>query len=373
MWVCQKAMDARVRGHHGTIWIVYPTYAIARVAWRKFRKLAPDGWITQYIGTDLQPQAIRFGPNVTVEFKSGVAPGTLVGEGLLAVWIDECGEVKERVWTESLRPTLIDYAAPALLTGTPKGHNWFWRMFMRGWSPEFTDTISYGLGSDQGMPSWENPWLKREEVEGLAREMSSRLYQQEIEAKFLADEGAVFRLSRVREKGLRYSTEKTVVLGVDLARREDFTVIVGMDRDCAVTYFDRFKDIDWPLQKARIAKVWEQLGKPPIVMDATGVGDPIVQDLQVQGIFIDPYMFTQRSKHQLIEGLSIACDAADLTLPDEPVLLHELEAFDAEILPSGRIRFRAPEGEHDDCVMALALARYGAARYADIGISIGKL
>lgn len=374
MWVLRKYREARARGVSGVIWIVYPTYQIARTAWRKFKRLCPAAWVVQYLGTEQSPQAIHLRGGITIEFKSGANPGSLVGEGLLAAWLDECGEIKERVWAESLRPTLADHIAPALLTGTPKGHNWYWKLFQNGWSPYFPDTASIGLDTGQGVPSHENPYLELEEIEAMGREMSQRLYKQEILARFLSAEGAVLRLDRVRDKGLRYSTEQTVALGIDLARRADFTVLIGMDRNFAVTYFDRFRDIDWPLQKKRIEETWLKLDKPAIVIDATGVGDPMVQELQYSGIYVaDPFLFTGTSKRQLVEALAMACDDASLTLPDEPELLNEMEAFEMTALPSGNVRYSAPENQHDDCVMSLGLALRGASRYGDLGITIGRI
>jgi len=51
-----------------------------------------------------------------------------------------------------------------------------------------------------------------------------------------------------------------------------------------------------------------------------------------------------------------------IAIPKEPVLISELEAFEATKTPSGLIRYAAPEGMHDDTVMALALAWHGAQR-----------
>jgi hypothetical protein len=368
-WVLKRAMDARMAGQVGIIWIIYPTYKVARVAWRKFKKLAPPRWITHYVGTDLHPEAIKLG-DITIEFQSGVKPETLVGEGLLAAWIDECGEIKERVWVESIRPTLMDHRAPAFLTGTPKGHNWFWRIYGKGWEEQSQKILSLGLNSGQGFPSHDNPWVPLDEIEDIARDLTERAHQQEILAHFLSHEGAVFRVDRLREKGLRYSEEPTVALGVDLARRADFTVIVGMDAEFGVTFFDRFKDIDWPLQRKRIEATWDRLDRPAIVMDSTGVGDPVVQELQAIGVPVEPYYFTGTSKRALVEQLTLAIDDAAPTLPDEPALLNELEQFDMTQLPSGGVRYSAPEGAHDDCVMALALAVYGASRYGDLGITL---
>ena len=48
-----------------------------------------------------------------------------------------------------------------------------------------------------------------------------------------------------------------------------------------------------------------------------------------------------------------------MILPD-PVLIAELQAYALERLPSGRFRYGAPPGLHDDTVIALALAWHGA-------------
>jgi hypothetical protein len=44
-----------------------------------------------------------------------------------------------------------------------------------------------------------------------------------------------------------------------------------------------------------------------------------------------------------------------LHLLDDAVLCGELKAYTSERLPSGVVRYSAPEGMHDDHVMALAL------------------
>lgn len=373
-WILERYRSARRRHMRGTIWIVYPTYDIARVAWRKFKRLTPKGWVVQYHGTELHPQAIIMRGGITIEFKSGVNPGSLVGEGLLAVWIDECGEVRERVWNESIRPTLVDHIAPALLTGTPKGRNWFWTEYQRGWQPEFRNVASIGVAQNQGIPSIENPFIDEDEVRELARDMSQRLYRQEIQAEFLSSEGAIFNVDRARAKGLRLSTAPTVSLGIDLARRVDFTVLVGMDRDFGVTYFDRFNEIDWPFQRRRIEETWQRLGSPRIVIDATpgSVGDPFAQELIYAGLPVEPFGLTALTKRQLVETIAVSIDSGSVTLPDEPVLLNELEAFEMQPLPSGNVRYSAPEGKHDDCVIALGLALHGAMNSGGLWISSGR-
>lgn len=369
-WTLLKAQEARRRGMRGVGWVVAPTIKHLRTNWRKIINLAPKGWITHTTGSLWHPDSITIGGTVTIEFRSAHKPENLVGEGLLFLWADECGLIKETAWNESLRPTLVDYAAPALLTGTPKGRNWYHRMAMRGMDPLDDEHGFYG-GT-----SYENPFVPWDEVDKLADEMTERAYEQEILARFLANEGAVFKDPRAavarmaKQYGGRLSTAPTVVMGIDLARRHDFTVIIGLDAQKNVTYFERIREIDWPFQKARIKAVYERLGGPAIVIDQTGVGDSFVQDLQLEIFNVQGFIFTPASKKQLVENLVIGFETEQIGLPDEPVLVNELEIFDMKVTAHGNTRYTAPEGAHDDCVMALGLANLGAERYGDLGITV---
>lgn len=309
-------------------------------------KIAPPGWITRTVGTEAAPDFIELGAS-RIEFKSADHPERLVAEGLKRVVIDECGIIKESVWNESLMPALIDYAAPAMLVGTPKGRNWFHRMYSRGMDPLDPDVETFGG------PSWRNRFIPADEVIRLKKEMPDRLFRQEIEAEFLDDEGAVFRGVRACVSPL--SLEPTVAIGVDLAKHQDFTVIVGMDREGRVTFWDRFREVSWPLQKERITAAVTTHGGQ-VLLDSTGVGDPILDDLTQAGLPVEGFKFTNPSKRQLVERLAIAVELHQVGLPDEPVILNELEAFEFEQGKTGVVRYSAPEGGYDDCVIALALA-----------------
>lgn len=363
--VLSLARDYQLRGEDGVIWVVTPTLNMARPLWRKFIRTALPGWITHVSGSDKLPDMLCMG-DVRLEFKSGDHPERLVGEGLIAVMIDECGIIKEKVYTESIMPALMDHSAPAFLTGTPKGKNWFYRLYIRGLDPLDPEVETFGG------PSSQNPFMKPSETERLRAEMLPRLFRQEVLAQFLDDEGAVFR--GIRDCIGPLSTNPTVAYGVDLARKTDYTVVFGIDADGRVTYFDRFHNILWPLQKDRlIARNEAHNGRrPKWVVDATGVGDPITQDLARAGLRVEPFVFTPRSKVELIDALAIAFEQKRIVIPEEPVVLNELESFEFEIMPGGNTRYSAPEGLHDDCVCALALAWKGIYRSGDPGVTIGE-
>jgi hypothetical protein len=89
-------------------------------------------------------------------------------------------------------------------------------------------------------------------------------------------------------------------------------------------------------------------------VDSTGVGDPIVEQLQRLCQRVKGFKFTSQSKQQLIEGLVMSVQQTDVFFPEEPIG-SEMENFEFEYTRTG-VRYTAPVGLHDDCVMALALA-----------------
>jgi len=89
------------------------------------------------------------------------------------------------------------------------------------------------------------------------------------------------------------------------------------------------------------------------LIDSTGVGDPIVEQLQHRMPQMEGYNFTSASKQQLMEGLASAIQKHEITFPDTEIA-QELREFGYEYTRTG-VRYSAPEGLHDDCVCALAL------------------
>jgi hypothetical protein len=57
-----------------------------------------------------------------------------------------------------------------------------------------------------------------------------------------------------------------------------------------------------------------------------------------------------------IEALALVLERGDIRILNDPVLVSELAAYQAERLPSGMTRYGAPSGQHNDTVMALAMA-----------------
>jgi len=189
--------------------------------------------------------------------------------------------------------------------------------------------------------------------------MSDALYNQEIECDFLEGEGIVFR--GVRECAVSKPQppvkEHLYIMGVDLAKVIDFTVIVVYDRKTnEQVYQNRWQHLEWPYQKAKIKEIAKYYNNALVVLDATGLGDPIADDLIRDQIAVEPIKITEQTKKELIEKLAIWIEQKKITMLPMDETLQEFDVFSYEIGVTGRIRYGAPVGFNDDIVIAHSLA-----------------
>ena len=91
------------------------------------------------------------------------------------------------------------------------------------------------------------------------------------------------------------------------------------------------------------------------------MGEPVIEELMrdpaMNGVTIAPFQTTPSSKPPLIESLALAFERAKAQWQDDPVWTGELEAYERKVSQqTGRSSYSAPQGVHDDTVMARALA-----------------
>lgn len=361
-WKLTEARKSDLAGYkHAEHWVVAPSYKILGVLWAKFLRQAPPGWITGMNGTQDNPGVLKVG-RARIVFRSAANYKNLVAEGLRSLWIDESGVIDfDKVFYESLRPAMADYKAPALFTGTPKGRNGFYRIWMQGQDP---------LNNEVGSWRWHsvaNPFVEADEIGAIERTLPRRTVLQEIWARFLKGAGDVFLAldkniltAKRLFGGDGRCPHPTKWVGVDLGKQIDFTVMVGLCKYGHMTGFQRFKDLPWPVITARIANVLEEEEDCIGVVDEAGLGAPVVGELQrlVGHSKIIPVQ-TGAQKVDLIEGHILAVEKENVLMADIPELRNEHEAFTYEYTRRGRIMYGAPQGVHDDCVTAAALASWG--------------
>jgi hypothetical protein len=277
------------------------------------------------------------------------------------VIVDEAGMVADLGvrWQEAIRPTLADFRGDGWLMGTPKGRNFFWQTFEWGGDPLRSEWQRWQ------MPSEANPLLSRDELLAMRAEMPERRAAQELDAAFLEDGGGVFRGVRAASTALPLPVEPghTYVIGADWARSGDYTVFSVFDATAKrQVWLDRFTDVEYTHQVARLLGLWERYGRPPVYSEANSIGGPIWEALTRAGVKGEALTTTNATKAIWVDALVLALEKASVTLLNDPVQIGELEAFEATRLPSGVMRYAAPEGMHDDTVMAACLGWYGASQ-----------
>ena len=261
--------------------------------------------------------------------------------------IDEAGIIKdlETIFLHAIRPTLTDLKGDAWMLGTPKGRNFFNQCFLKGQNGE-PNWASWRFGTA------DNPTMDAEEVESAKKEMAN--YPGAFEQEYLgipADDGAnPFGLAAIRKCVKPVSNQPATVFGIDLAKSHDWTWLIGLDASGNQCVSERWQS-DWKQTEDRIVRTIEGV---PALIDSTGVGDPIVENLQRRCPIVEGFKFTAPSKQQLMEGLAASIQQSDIGFYDE-ALIRELETFEFEYTKTG-VRYTAPMGLHDDGVCALALA-----------------
>ena len=344
-------------------WIVAPTYELASKVFHyviEFMLSSPvtANMILRHSEHDLYLQTKTLSE---IKGKSADNPDSLLGEALDFVILDEAPSISREVWEIYLRPRLVDRKGWAAFIGTPKGRNWFYEMYVRGQDP-----------LDKDYQSWNFPTIMNTKIENIQAEierarqdMPERAFKQEFLAEFLSDAGGVFRGVRECVKGALAQPlqGRNYVMGVDLAKYQDFTVLTVMDRATRqVVHWDRFSQIDWNLQKLKITETAKRFNDAQVFIDSTGVGDPIFEDLVRAGVKATGYKIVTGTKQALIDSLVMAIEGKTIGYPELPQLLNELEIYEYEMTRAGNVRMNAPSGYHDDCVISLALAVYGLGR-----------
>lgn len=328
-----------------------PTYKMLLDVWREAERITAP--ITRR--KSVQDHRLEFITGGILEFWSLDNDDAARGRKYRRVLIDEAAMVRRLmdVWNFVIRSTLADYGGDAFFMSTPKGRNGFYNLWTLGQDPNSAEWMSWQ------MPTTVNPYIRPSEVEAMRTTMPERVYRQEILAEFLDDAGGVFRnvTACVAPDLVGPVDGHSYVIGVDWGKLNDFTVLSVLDaNDRALVYVDRFNQIDYTVQMGRLRVLCKHFGPVAVVVERNSIGEPLIEALVRMGLPIVAFQTTNASKTAIIDALALAFERADIKIPDNPVLINELQAYEMERLPSGLLRYSAPEGLHDDCVMSLALA-----------------
>lgn len=341
-----------------------PTFDQVRIGWHETKRAVgiAGEFVQQRMTCTLQTGG-------KIIYRTLDDPDNVRGHTADLVLVDEAAFIKPAAWHEVLRPMLIDTGGDGWIVGTPDGQNWFYREHVT--AHDHADSISWQIptlgvritadGLVRDPHPFENPDIPFEEIDRLYRTASERTFRQEILAEFLEGTGAIIREVRaaVRGNASDYTPhpDGLYVMGVDWGQQRDWTVLVVMDaRTNQVVDVDRFNQIGWAIQRGRLAAMAERWSVRHILAEENSMGSPNIETLQHEGLPVSAFYTTSATKADVIQSLMLAFERQQIGILNDPVMIGELESFEATRLPSGKWRYSAPSGMHDDTVIALALA-----------------
>lgn len=343
---------------HGRVAWIAPTYKNTRPLWRWVTNIVAPAVKSGEMQVNKAERVITTRRGGELAIYSGDNIDSIRGEAFNLVVLDEAAKLPEGAWTDAIMPTLADFDGDAILISTPRGRNWFYTEFIRAQQDG-------ELAASWQAPTADNPHPQIRRAAELARDrVPEATYLQEWQAQFVESAGVFRRIldaaTAEPQDGAHHSHEYT--FGVDWGRQSDYTCIAVIDVTTAsLVALDRFNQIDYAVQLGRLTALYERFRPRAIVAESNSMGQPLLETLQRDGLPVVPFTTTNASKQIAIDALALAFERGAIRILPDPVLIGELQSYEAERLPSGMTRYSAPAGMHDDTVMALALAWHNPA------------
>ena len=334
-WLVSQA----IKNPGGTFWWASPTYAQVMDVMRRVQRYLPQ----KHARFNKSELTCTLSNGSFIHFKSADNPESLYGATVDALVVDEASRVKDDAWA-ALQSRLVMTEGPIRVIGNKSGRNWFWELCKT--APE-DEKIGY---AEMTAIDAINEGIMSQELFDEIRKNTPPLKFDEL---YLLQDVDSFNPFRGWEHCVQPdpSDQPTAVFGIDPARADDEYAIVGLDAAGCWTQNHHWSNTPWP---DSIRRTLDICGNTLVLFDQTGTGDGIMSVLSQQGLNVQGYQFGMISRQLLLERLAVGIHNKWLTFPMD--IGEQLLTFQYRTLPSGRVKYEAPDNLHDDRVMALALA-----------------
>ncbi len=342
VWLTEQALKARTPGRN--YWWVAPTFPVAKIAYQRLKRSLPR---QVYTKNDTELRITLLNGSI-IWFKGADKPDSLYGEDVYAAVIDEATRCREESW-HAVRTTLTATRGPIRIIGNVKGRkNWAYKLARKAEAGERDMAYAKITAYD----AVEAGVLDAAEIDDAQRQLPEQVFRELYLAEPSDDGGNPFGLDAIEAQVVpEMSSAPPLGWGWDLAKSQDWTVGIALDAQGHTCRFLRFQR-PW---EDTISIIRTETAGAAALVDSTGVGDPVLEALQKNGgQNFRGFHFSSSSKQQLMEGLAVAIQQRQVAYPDGPIR-DELDNFEYEYTRTG-VRYSAPQGLHDDCVCALALA-----------------
>ena len=345
------------------IYWVSPTYSQAKKVFDETIQLINNTpLMVHHHKTDL---IITLLSGTKLHFKSGERPDNLRGVTLDYLIMDESAFQRDEVWNEILKPATLVRGKKVLFISTPKGKNWFYTITQLGYVDSQYKTIH--------ATSYDSPYITKEELDEARNTLPEHIFRQEILAEFIDDGGEVFTNLNSSATILQYepyNPNEKYYAGLDFGRTNDYSVLTILNSKGDVVKHYRKRQQSWELIVSEITTILQQY-KPATYAEINGVGDPVFELIKKKYPAVQPFLTTNETKSNIIEELIISFNEGKIRIPTDTLnkdLYRELSVFTYEYSTATRkVKYGAPSGFNDDCVISLALSNHSLKKRINYG------
>jgi len=160
-------------------------------------------------------------------------------------------------------------------------------------------------------------------------------------------------------------TQGELFVGVDVARRNDLTVISVLEKLGEILYLRRLEILKNKTFKEQFSIINHYAGlSRKIAIDETGIGMQLAEELKEKhGSKVIPVYFTAKTKEELSEKLRIKFQDRLIRVPDDADLREDLHSVRKTLTPSGNVKIEGgTKDSHADRFWSLALAVHAASQ-----------
>lgn len=355
VWQIGQVMSGPPDAEH---WWVAPVYEQAMMAYRLAWSLLRH---QQGFKQALAEKAILCPGGRRWSFRSADKPDNLYGSAVTSAVLDEASRMKDEA-VDAIYSTTTKTRGPMRLIGNVRGRaNRHYQWSRKGEAGE--EGFAYHrITADDAV---EAGVFDLEDVEMARRSMPDAIFRELYYCEPSDDGGNPFGIEAIRAcaelNGGKATGKPVAVWGLDIARKRDWAVLIGLDHSRQVAAFHRWHGLSFGALVSEVSRIVGKGSRACVVYDATGVGDAVGEQLVAARVWVEPFIFSSASKQGLMEGLALALQQGRTSVVDG-VHRAELEAFEYDV-KAGRVVYGAPAATHDDTVCAHALAWWGADRF----------
>ena len=316
--------------------------------------------------------------------------------------VDESPLIDDKLFVDNVEPAIVSNKAPFINLGTPKSkENHMWRyLYDDAYNDSFERMVFTWRDAVKPGRAYSAPYTDDDMAEKMREWGEDSIYwRTEYECEFVESVSNIFNpellkacLSRGRTFGKRGTNYPNCVVGVDIGKSVNSTVIsvwsTSKDKDSNTANLIYLEEIgpksgghDIPYQRKRIMDAAHDFGADRVIIDATGIGGAIEQEIKLACIsskpqiqFI-PFIFTggpKGSKTQIYRDMASYIQQGQVKVPHpedldppEAKLVNKWlrEHIDLEYTMDAANKtekISAPTGKHDDYCDSTAVALHAS-------------